>query len=245
MADGRMADDRMADEPRTRLEQKGPHALADAELVALVLRTGSRDRDASLLARSLLERFGGLCGLAAAPAAALEAVSGMGPAKSAALLAAIELGGRIRDRPLVRGAAIRGPADVQHHFRGALRALDREAFHVLLLDGRHRLISVEPVSVGTLTASLVHPREVFRDAIRSAAAAVVLVHNHPSGDPRPSPEDRSVTERLRAAGVLLGIRVLDHVIVADADYYSFRESGEDLEDEALPWDACGPGRGAL
>jgi DNA repair protein RadC len=102
---------------------------------------------------------------------------------------------------------------------------------VLLLDGRHRLITTEEVSVGTLTASLVHPREVFRDAIRNAAAALVLVHNHPSGDPSPSAEDRSVTERLRSAGLLLGIRVLDHVIVADSGYFSFREAGQAFDEE--------------
>ncbi len=102
---------------------------------------------------------------------------------------------------------------------------------MLLLDGRHRLIAAEEVSVGTLTASLVHPREVFRDAIRNAAAAIVLVHNHPSGDPGPSAEDRAVTRRLRSAGELLGIRVLDHVIVADRGYFSFREADPEFDAE--------------
>jgi DNA repair protein RadC len=158
---------------------------------------------------------------------------GLGPAKSASLRAAIELAWRIVDEPLELGQPIRSPADVQRHFRRSLRVLQQESFHVLLLDGRHRLIRAEEVSVGTLTASLVHPREVFRDAIRSAAAAIVLVHNHPSGDPSPSAEDRSVTERLRSAGALLGIRVLDHVIVADSGYFSFREAGEQFEDEEV------------
>ena len=111
----------------------------------------------------------------------------------------------------------------EHYFRPRLREFQRESFHVLLLDGRHRLIGLEAVSIGTLTASLVHPREVFREAIRRAAAAMLLVHNHPSGDPVPSIEDRDVTRRLQAAGELLGIRVLDHVIVAEEGYYSFRE----------------------
>ncbi len=221
-----------ADRPRERLEQKGARALADAELLALVLRTGDRKRDAWTIARIALDRFGGLDGLAAATGRALEATPGLGPAKAASLRAAIELARRIVDEPLERGQPIRSPADVQRHFRGRLRDHHRESFHVLLLDGRHRLISTEEVSVGTLTASLVHPREVFRDAIRNAAAALVLVHNHPSGDPSPSAEDRSVTERLRSAGLLLGIRVLDHVIVADSGYFSFRESGEAFEDEA-------------
>ena len=154
---------------------------------------------------------------------------GVGPAKAASLCAALELASRIVDEPLDRGAAIRSPADVQRHFRRSLCRRPRESFHVLLLDGRHRLISSEEVSVGTLTASLVHPREVFRDAIRNAAAAIVLVHNHPSGDPSPSAEDRSVTSRLRTAGEVLGIRVVDHVIVAAAGYFSFREAGDDFD----------------
>lgn len=221
-----------ADRPRERLNQKGVRALADAELLALVLRTGDRNHDASTIARAALDRFGGLVGLAAATGPALEAMPGLGPAKSASLRAAIELARRMLDEPLERGQPIRSPADVQRHFRGRLRDLRRESFHVLLLDGRHRLITTEEVSVGTLTASLVHPREVFRDAIRNAAAALVLVHNHPSGDPSPSAEDRSVTERLRSAGLLLGIRVLDHVIVAESGYFSFRETGETFDDEA-------------
>lgn len=220
-----------ADRPRERLDQKGARALADAELLALVLRTGDRRHDAWTIARAALDRFGGLAGLAAATGPALEAMPGLGPAKSASLRAAIELARRLVDEPLERGQPIRSPADVQRHFRGCLRDLQRESFHVLLLDGRHRLIATEQVSVGTLTASLVHPREVFRDAIRSAAAALVLVHNHPSGDPSPSAEDRTVTERLRSAGLLLGIRVLDHVIVADSGYFSFREAGEAFDDE--------------
>jgi len=220
-----------ADRPRERLDQKGAGALADAELLALVLRTGDRRRDAWTIARAALDRFGGLAGIAAASGRALEAIPGLGPAKSASLRAAIELARRLTDEPLERGQPIRSPADVQRHFRGCLRGLQRESFHVLLLDGRHRLIAAEEVSVGTLTASLVHPREVFRDAIRNAAAALVLVHNHPSGDPSPSAEDRSVTERLRSAGCLVGIRVLDHVIVAESGYYSFREAGEEFGDE--------------
>jgi len=218
------------DRPRERLDSCGPSALADAELLALVLRTGDQHRDAWSLARSILQRFGGLPGLAGTSAASLEAMPGLGPAKSASLRASVELAKRLVDEPLQRGQPIRSPEDIQRHFRARLRDDRRESFHVLMLDGRHRLIRAEEVSVGTLTASLVHPREVFREAIRCAAAAVVLVHNHPSGDPTPSAEDRSVTERLREAGLLLGIRVLDHVIVTRASYFSFREAGESFEE---------------
>ena len=123
------------------------------------------------------------------------------------------------------GLAIRGPADVYRHFHPALRHVPHERFLVVLLDGRHRVLRQELVSQGTLTASLVHPREVFRPALREAAAALILVHNHPSGDPTPSREDREVTARLRRAGELLGVPVLDHVVVAERGYRSLREDG--------------------
>lgn len=219
--------DRPEGHPRDRLESAA--VLTDVDLVALVLRTGGQGRDAPALARLLLDRFGGLAQLAIEPTLALQSLPGLGPVKAASLVAAIELGRRIAATPLQRGRLIQGPLDVQRHFQPYLRALRRESFHVLLLDGRNRLIALEAISVGTLTASLVHPREVFREAIRRAAAAMLLVHNHPSGDPGPSAEDREVTRRLQAAGELLGIRVIDHVIVAEAGYYSFREGDPSFE----------------
>lgn len=214
-----------AEWPRERLQRDGARVLGEVDLVALVLRTGDRDRDAWLLARELLRLFGGLSGLADAAPCALEAIPGVGPAKAASLAAAIELGRRLLSIPLIRGQSIRSPADVQHHFAPRFRGRARESFHVLLLDARHRLLAIDEVSVGTLTASLVHPREVFREAIRQAAAALLLVHHHPSGDPSPSPEDRSVTDRLVAAGRLLGIAVVDHVIVAEGGFFSFQQAG--------------------
>ncbi len=214
------------DRPRERLARLGAAALSDAELVGLVLRTGRAGEDALGLARRLLDRLGGLEGLTGASLPALEAQPGLGPAKAATLGALAELAGRLAGTPLVRGRAIRCPGDVQRHFLPRLGRMRCESFFVLLLDGRHRLIAEHEVSRGTLTASLVHPREVFREAIRSAAAALVLVHNHPSGDPAPSREDRSVTLRLLEAGRLIGIDVVDHVIVADAGYFSLREAGE-------------------
>ncbi len=223
---------RAPDRPRERLSRLGPAALADAELLALILRTGDRQQDAWSLARNLIERFAGLDGLLGASGSAIEAMPGLGPAKAASIRAAFELAQRVVSQPLEQGKPIRGPGDVQAHFESRLRHLRRESFHVVLLDGRHRLIAVEEVSVGTLTASLVHPREVFREAIRCAAGSLLLVHNHPSGDPRPSAEDRAVTSRLRAAGELLGIQVVDHVIVAVGGYFSFREAGEAVLNES-------------
>jgi DNA repair protein RadC len=223
-----------SDDPRERLEREGPAALADVELLALLLRTGDRDRDAWELARSLLNRSGDLSRLATEPSLALQTLAGLGPAKGASVVAAFEIGRRIAAGRLERGRRISGPLDVQRFFEPRLRAAQREAFEVLLLDGRHCLIAQRSVSVGTLTASLVHPREVFREAIRCAAAAMLLVHNHPSGDPTPSAEDRDVTQRLRAAGELLGIRVLDHVIVAEQGYFSFREMDPRFADPIVP-----------
>ncbi len=211
------------DRPRERLERLGPEALSDAELVALLLRTGTPGRGALALAGELLDRHGGLQQLARAlPDRGL---TGVGPAKAASLRACVELGRRLAAGRLAPGDPIRSPADVHRHLHPHLRHVCHERFGVLLLDGRHRLIRQETVSQGTLTASLVHPREVFRPALREAAAALILVHNHPSGDPTPSAEDREVTLRLARAGEILGVRVLDHVIVAERGYCSLREEG--------------------
>lgn len=214
------------DDPRGRLRDLGPRALSDAELVSLLLRTGARGADALSLPRALLARFGGLRGILRAAERELCAEPGMGPAKTASLLAALEIGRRLATRRLRFGDRIRGPSDVYRHFFERLRDRSHECFIALLLDGRHRVRGETLVSQGTLTSSLVHPREVFRRAVRESAAALVLVHNHPSGDPEPSGEDHEVTGRLARAGELLGIRVIDHVIVAERGYYSFGERGE-------------------
>jgi len=211
------------DGPRERLASVGVAALADDELLALLLRTGGAGRDALDVARGLLRRRGGLRGLASATLRELEAEAGIGPAKAASVLAALETGRRAAARRLRPGDGIRGPGDVHRHFHPRLRDATRERFLALLLDGRHRVIREVEISRGTLTASLVHPREVFRPALRDGAAAIVVVHNHPSGDPTPSAEDRRVTERLERAGELLGVRLLDHVVVAEHGYRSLRE----------------------
>jgi DNA repair protein RadC len=149
----------------------------------------------------------------------------MGPARSASIVAALELGRRLAMRRLRAGDAVLSAADVHRHFHPRLRDTPHERFVVVLLDGRHRWLRDVVVSQGTLTASLVHPREVFRPALREASAAVILVHNHPSGDPTPSREDVEITARLVRAGELLGVHVLDHVIVAERGFVSLREAG--------------------
>jgi DNA repair protein RadC len=222
------------DLPRERLRDLGPAALSDAELVALLLRTGGGGGDSVTVARGLLRRSGGLREAGRAPACELAAAPGVGPAKAASLRAAFEIGRRVASQRLSIGDAIRSPTDVHRHFYERLRLAERECFITLLLDGRQRVMREVLVSQGTLTASLVHPREVFRAAVRDAAAALILVHNHPSGDPTPSREDHEVTERLVGAGELMGIRVLDHVVVAEHGYHSFQEAGDLVPGRSQP-----------
>jgi DNA repair protein RadC len=215
----------VVERPRERLHAHGVSALSEAELLALLLRTGRRGSDALGVASTLLARCGGLAALCRLSQAELGNQPGLGPAKAASLLAASEMGRRMASRRLRRGDPIRSPADVYDHFFQRMRGEQREHFMVLLLDGRQCVMSDSQVSQGTLTASLVHPREVFRTAVGAAAASLVLVHNHPSGDPTPSAEDLAVTQRLVEAGTVLGIRVLDHVVVGEHGYYSFEEHG--------------------
>ena len=181
------------DLPRERLHALGAEALSDAELVALLLRTGGGGRDALSLARLLLERSRGLVGLTRVSTAVGRELSGLGARKMASLVAAVELGRRLHGRRLAPGERIRGPEEIHRHFHSRLRDCEHELFIVIMLDSRYRILREEKISQGTLTASLVHPREVFRPAVRESAAALVLVHNHPSGDTEPSRDDLNLT----------------------------------------------------
>jgi DNA repair protein RadC len=222
----RIADWPVEDRPRERLFEHGAAALSESELLALVLRTGEPGGETAVdCGRRLLEAFGGLARLAEAVPAELGRTSGVGPAKAAAVAAVFELCRRLAAARVENGAAFRTSADVFNHFRGQLTALRKEIFSIVLLDAKHRKLRDVRVSEGSLTASIVHPREVFAPAIRDGAAAMILVHNHPSGDPAPSSEDVALTRRLREAGELLGIRVLDHVIVGAETHFSFADSG--------------------
>ena len=196
--------------PREKLRARGAPALSDAELLALVLGSGIAGRSATKIGRRLART--GLGELAVWSAARWLLTPGVGPARAAALTAAFELGRRAADRSSA-SASIRGPEDVLAQVRDLSRAR-REHFVVLLLNARHELQCRETVSIGSLNASIVHPREVFLPAILHSAASVILVHNHPSGDPEPSEEDLNITRRLVQVGELVGIGVLDHVIVA-------------------------------
>lgn len=211
--------------PRERLATGDPASLSDTELLAVLLRTGRKGTSALSLAEQVLLRVGGLPGLAAASLAALTAVPGVGMAKAAEVMAAVELARRLVRSGADRRPQIRTPSDVYDLVGLDMGRQDREQFVVLLLDVRHRLIRSCPVSVGELTQTPAHPREVFKPAIQHSAAAVVLVHNHPSGDPTPSEGDVHLTARLAAAGEILGIEVLDHVVIGLGRYASLKELG--------------------
>ena len=210
------------DRPREKLERLGAAALGDNELLAIVLGHGRARASALDLANALLAA-GGLAGLVRARHGELRKLPGIGAARAAQVLAAIELG----RRTLARAGEIRpqlsSPRAVAEFLLPQFGNRPVEQFGVLLLDTKHRVLRASVLSIGTLDASIVHPREVFREAAAAGAAAIVLFHNHPSGDPEPSDDDVRLTERLMAAGVLMGIDVIDHVVLADVKYYSFRE----------------------
>jgi DNA repair protein RadC len=215
-----------SDRPRERLIDLGVHALSTAELLALLLGTGSKDRPALQLGQAVLSAFGGsLRRIARDPVASLTAIPGVGPARAVGIHAALELGRRLAGEERQPGAPIQSPRDVVQWYAPRMEDLPVEEFHVAVLDAQHRLERDITVTRGILNSSLVHPREVFREAIAERACAVILVHNHPSGDPAPSADDRAVTEQLAAAGRVLDIPVHDHVIIGRGRYTSFAEAG--------------------
>jgi DNA repair protein RadC len=217
------------DRPREKLAARGADALTDAELLAIFLRTGLPGANAVEVARQLLAKYGSLDALSRCSVKELSAIKGIGPAKGAQLAAAFGLGVRLVKERFVE-KKLTEPADVYDLLGLELRALHRESLRVILLNTRYHLIRVEQVSLGSMNESIAHPREVFRPALVYAAYAVIVVHNHPSGDPSPSQADHSLTRRLREAAELLQIRLLDHVILgAPAEgrqpYFSFKEAG--------------------
>ncbi|MEC4677617.1 MAG: DNA repair protein RadC [Nitrospirota bacterium] len=211
--------------PRERLLKNGAESLSDAQLLAILLRTGSDKGDALQLAIYLLKKFSPLPQFFQATISELCAVKGIGPAKAAQLKAALELGRRSLSIPLFEGAIFSKSRDVFQHFAPLFRNAKKEYFKILLLDQKNKLIRDVTISEGSLTATVVHPREVFRPAIRDSAAAVIFIHNHPSGNPSPSTEDKNITTRLSKVGEVMGIPVLDHLIIGDRDYFSFADAG--------------------
>lgn len=211
--------------PRERLLELGAECLSDVELLAVLLGTGSAGVNVKELAALLLERCGGLDGVMRATSAQLASVAGLGPARVARLKAAVELGRRYMEGPAVRRRRLKKPQEAARCFRARLADLPYEVFGCLYLDTRHRVICLENLFHGTIDGATVYPREVLRRALQHNAAAVIVGHNHPSGNHEPSEADRSITQRLAKALTLVDIRLLDHLIVSRAGHVSLAERG--------------------
>ena len=215
-----------ADErPRERMQRHGPSALSHAELLAILLRTGTRNESAIRLAERILNDCGGLKRFAEHGWDELTHIRGIGPAKALQLQASIELGRRVARSRLPDTVRISRPQDAADLLMEELRHLREEHFICLFLNTKNQVIGRQTLSIGSLNASVVHPREVFRAAIRRSSASILCAHNHPSGDPTPSKEDIALTRRLAEAGELIGIELLDHLVIGDNRYISLKESG--------------------
>jgi DNA repair protein RadC len=216
----------LSERPRERLQKLGVEALSAQEILAVILGRGVAGESVMVTAQRLLSRFGSLKGLASASVEELSEVRGIGLAKAAQLKAAFELASRVEgyqeagDKPVVKT-----PEDVASLVRSRLKDKKKEYFLAILLDTRNQLIKVAEISIGSLEASIVHPREVFKEAISASAAAVIFAHNHPSGVPEASEDDINLTKRLAEAGEIVGIDVLDHIIIGDKKYLSLKREG--------------------
>jgi DNA repair protein RadC len=214
--------------PREKMVRQGVGSLTNAELLALIIRTGdsATQKSAIDLGREIITRFGdNLRELGSADISEICSIKGMGPAKATGIKAAFTLASRLQSRRLEHLDRFTSPRQVFDYFHHEFRDSRKEYFLTLLLDGKNRIIRRVQVSEGSLNQSIVHPREVFIPAVKESAAAIILVHNHPTGDPAPSSEDIAITRRLREAGEIMGIKVLDHIIIGDGEFVSFVERG--------------------
>jgi DNA repair protein RadC len=221
----RITDLAASERPRERLEKFGPGSLSTAELLAILLRVGVQGENAVQLAQRLLHDFGNVTGLHRAPFEEVVNQRGVGPAKAAQIKAALELGNRMRLETPEERTSINNPADAAALVQFEMGVLEQEELRVILLDTRNRVLKIEPVYRGSINTSQVRVGELFKTAVRSNAAALVIVHNHPSGDPTPSPDDVAVTRAIVSAGKLLDIDVLDHLVIGQGRYVSLKERG--------------------
>jgi DNA repair protein RadC len=214
-----------SERPRERLLHYGASALSSAELLAIILRTGLQDENVVRMAQRLLATFGNLSGLARVNAAELQREKGLGPAKVAQLQAALELGRRMLLQSPEERPQVRSPADAANLVMSEMGLLEQEQLRVMLLDTKNRVLDTPTIYVGSLNTSLIRVGELFRAAIRANCASLIVLHNHPSGDPTPSPEDVAVTRQIVEAGKLLDIDVLDHLIIGQQRFVSLKERG--------------------
>ncbi|HBX69641.1 MAG TPA: hypothetical protein DEH25_09745 [Chloroflexi bacterium] len=221
----RIMDLEVSERPRERLAHLGPQALSNAELIAILLRVGVQGENAVQVGQRLLQNFGGISGLHRASFDEVRAEHGLGPAKSAQIKAAIELGRRLTLEAPEARPSINSPADAANLVQYEMSALEQEELRVILLNTRNRVQKVETVYRGSLNSSQVRVGELFKGAIRSNAAALIVAHNHPSGDPTPSPDDVAITRAIVEAGKLLDVQVLDHLVIGNGRFVSLKERG--------------------
>lgn len=215
----------LEERPRERLVHHGPENLSAAELIAIIIRTGAAGRTALALAEELLVHFNDLRGVARASCAEIAKVKGIGMTKAVQIKSAFELGRRVLTSNPVLLPSIKGPQDVYDLLKASYQDLDREHFKVVHLNVKNQVLRVETTAIGILSSSPVHPREVFKEAVKMNSAGLILTHNHPSGDPTPSQDDLRLTKRLQEAGQILGIHVIDHIIFGDNRFVSLKEYG--------------------
>ncbi len=211
--------------PRERLKQFGPEALSAQELLALIIGRGVSKKSVMTIAQELVIKFGNIKAISEATIEELSQIKGIGFAKAVQIKACFELGKRKDLEPELKDFDIKDPQSVVKAIRASIKDKAKEHFKLILLNARNKILGVSTISIGSLNASIVHPREVFKDAIVHNAYSVVLAHNHPSGDPEPSEDDLTMTKRLTEAGKILGIEVIDHIIITQTGFFSFKEKG--------------------
>ena len=212
--------------PRETLLKKGETYLSDSELLAILINNGTRDKSAITLAREIIETSDGIRNLSNITVEELSKIKGIGLAKACRIISALELGRRVSVASEMQKFKISSPQDIGNVYMEELRYKKKEIFRVVLLNTKNVIIGSKDISEGSLNASIVHPREVFLEAIKKSANKMILMHNHPSADPTPSSEDINITKRLISAGQIVGIEILDHVIIGDGSFYSFKENGQ-------------------
>ena len=215
----------VADRPRERLVRQGASSLSNQELIAILLRTGTKQESVLHLANRVLNYFEQIQELKHASIEEITAVKGIGQAKAVQLLAAVELGKRLSQQKTDEKFTIRSPKDAATYLMQDMTSLNQEHFVALFLNVKNQILHKQTIFIGSLNASIVHPREIFREAVKRSAASIICAHNHPSGNPAPSTEDIDVTKRLYEAGVIMGIELLDHVIIGDHQFISLKEKG--------------------